>query len=83
MPYAKILSQRIRQYNPCVRVVFYNTWGYKNGDAANCAFFSPLCTYLGMDSMLRIRYRILSDSNDAYHCPVGPVAPDPRLCAGH
>ena len=73
VPYAKILSQRVRQHNPCARIVFYNTWGYKNGDAGNCAFFPPLCTYHGMDSMLRLRYRILADSNDAFLSPVGPV----------
>jgi len=73
VPYAAQLSARVRQYNPCAQVVFYNTWGYKNGDAQNCPFFAPLCTYSSMDSILRVRYRFLADTNNAYHCPVGPV----------
>ena len=51
-PYAITLNNLIKTYNPCSKTVFYMTWGRKNGDAANCAFFPPLCTYQGMDSLL-------------------------------
>ena len=70
-PYAKILADRIRQHNPCSKIMFYMTWGYKNGDASNCAGFPPICTYLGMDSLLRLRYMAMVDSNNALLCPVG------------
>ena len=70
-PYAKILVDRIRQHNPCSKIMFYMTWGYKNGDASNCAGFPPICTYLGMDSLLRLRYMAMADSNNTLLCPVG------------
>jgi len=46
----------INQYNPCAREMFYMTWGRKNGDAVNCPTNPPVCTYMGMDSLLRLRY---------------------------
>lgn len=70
-PYAKKLDSLITAAKPCTETVFYNTWGRKNGDASNCGFFPPLCTYQGMDSLLQMRYKMMADSNDAI---IGPVA---------
>lgn len=72
-PYARQLDSLIKVYNPCAETIFYMTWGRKNGDAANCPYFPPLCTYEGMDSLLRLRYTIMADSNDALLSPVGAV----------
>lgn len=72
-PYARQLNSLIRQANPCGQTVFYMTWGYKTGDAGNCAFWPPMCTYAGMDSLLYLRYRMLADSNRALLSPVGAV----------
>lgn len=72
-PYAHKLDSIIKKYNPCAKTVFYMTWGRKNGDALNCPVFPPVCTYKGMDSMLQLRYRIMSDSNNALLCPVAKV----------
>lgn len=72
-PYAKHLDSLIEQANPCAETVFYMTWGRKNGDASNCAFFPPLCTYQGMDSLLNLRYRHMADTNFAIVSPVGAV----------
>jgi len=72
-PYAKKLDSLIHIYNPCAETVFYMTWGYKNGDASNCAFYPPICTYSGMDSLLRERYMMMADSNNAMLSPVGAV----------
>ena len=49
------------------------TWGRKNGDASNCANFPPICTYNGMDSLLRLRYMTMADDNEAQVSPVGAV----------
>jgi len=49
------------------------TWGRKNGDAGNCAVWPPVCTYSGMDSLLRLRYIMMADMNDAIVSPVGAV----------
>ncbi len=72
-PYARKLDSLIKSYNPCAQTIFYRTWGRKNGDAQNCAFWPPVCTYAGMDSLLHLRYRMMADSNNALLSPVGTV----------
>lgn len=72
-PYAHILDNIINVYNPCVETMFYMTWGRKNGDASNCSFWPPVCTYEGMDSLLDLRYKMMADSNNAVVSPVGAV----------
>ena len=72
-PFARTLDSLINVGNSCAETVFYMTWGRKNGDASNCQFFAPLCTYQGMDSLLNLRYRQLADSNEAIVSPVGAV----------
>lgn len=72
-PYAKKLDSMVHALNKCGRTVFFQTWGYRNGDPSNCPSFPPLCTFSGMDSMLRLRYEIMADSNNAYLAPVGTV----------
>jgi len=49
------------------------TWGYKNGDAVNCPGLPYMCTYLSMDSAVRMRYLELADSFDAVVSPAGAV----------
>lgn len=73
LPYADQLVDSLRSIAPCAQPTFFRTWGRKYGDAANCPFFPPLCTYEGMDSLLHLRYRMMADSNDAYLSPVGSV----------
>jgi PKD repeat protein len=53
--------------------MFYMTWGRKKGDQGNCQFFDPLCTYEGMDSMLRLRYLDMGDREKGVVAPVGWV----------
>ncbi len=73
LPYAKRLADSAVAYNPDVKVMFYMTWGRKNGDADNARYFSVLGTYEGMDSMLCLRYMQMKEDNDAFVCPVGRV----------
>ena len=72
-PYAFELDSLIHAANACAQTTFYMTWGRKNGDAANCANFPPLCTYAGMDSLLHLRYMMMADSTNALVSPVGAV----------
>jgi hypothetical protein len=67
------LTQTFSLFNPCGRSMFYMTWGRKNGDASNCAAWPPVCTYQGMDSMLRLRYFEMADVNKSELSPVGKV----------
>lgn len=72
-PYAQELCSLIRQYNPDVKIVFYMTWGRKNGDPQNGQYYPPLNTYEGMDSLLYARYVMMAEDNDACVSPVGAV----------
>ena len=72
-PYAAELCSLIRQYNPNAHILFYMTWGRKNGDAQNCSFYPPLCTYEGMDSLLNFRYLLMTEDNHVCVSPVGAV----------
>ena len=72
-PYARILDSLILAANPCTETMFYMTWGRKNGDASNCSVWPPVCTYEGMDSLLHLRYMMMTDSNQAVVSPVGRV----------
>nr|NQU90684.1 T9SS type A sorting domain-containing protein [Bacteroidota bacterium] len=72
-PYAHYLDSVITAHNPCGETMFYMTWGRKNGDATYCPVWPPVCTYIGMDSLLRLRYMMMADSNDAMASPVGAV----------
>ncbi|MBL7765469.1 MAG: DUF4886 domain-containing protein [Chitinophagaceae bacterium] len=70
-PYAKKLCDSIRAYNNCAEILFYMTWGRKNGDASNCAAYPPICTYAGMQQRLRESYLEMADSNNATCVPAG------------
>lgn len=72
-PYAQQLCEMIRQYNPEAEIVFYMTWGRKNGDQGNCPYFPPLCTYEGMDSLLYLRYMTMAEDFGAEVSPVGAL----------
>jgi hypothetical protein len=72
-PYAHKLDSIINACNICGETMFFMTWGRKNGDASNCAAWPPVCTYHGMDSLLRLRYIMLADTNEAVLSPVGAV----------
>jgi len=70
-PYAGRLADSIRKYNPCAEILFYMTWGRQNGDASNCSFYTPLCTYDGMQTRLRQSYMLFKDSFMTAVAPVG------------
>ncbi|NQY29863.1 MAG: PKD domain-containing protein [Flavobacteriaceae bacterium] len=72
-PYATQLSNLIKQHNPCATTTFYMTWGRENGDAQNCAGWPAVCTYEGMDDLLRQRYQIMANDNNGISSPVGAV----------
>lgn len=69
--YGKILDSLIKSGNPCAETMFYMTWGRKNGDDEYCGIFPALCSYEGMDSLLRSKYLKIADSLQALLSPVG------------
>lgn len=70
-PYAKQLADSIRANNGCCEVLFFMTWGRKNGDASNCSAYPAVCTYTGMQARLRESYIMFKDSLIASVAPVG------------
>ena len=78
-PFARQLDSLVHLNNKCGRSVFYETWGYKDGDPSNCPTFPPICTYVGMDSLLALRYNLMAKDNKALLAPVGAVFKELRL----
>ena len=72
-PSAKGLYDLARANDTCTRLVFYRTWGRKNGDSKNCPVWPPVCTYQGMDSLLALRYEQMAKDNAGLLSPVGDV----------
>ncbi|MEO8149156.1 MAG: PKD domain-containing protein [Bacteroidia bacterium] len=71
LPYAQTLDSLINASDSCTETLFYMTWGRKNGDAANCPFYPPVCTYEGMQERLRESYVLMAQLNHATVAPVG------------
>jgi hypothetical protein len=74
--FAKYLVDEIRLHNPCAEIIFYMTWGRKNGYRPFCPqpfTWRHFCTYQSMDSVIRARYMLMTDSNQVTVSPVGAV----------
>lgn len=70
-PYAAQLVDSILANDICTQPVFYMTWGRQNGDADNCVTWPPVCTYEGMQALLRERYLQMAFDNAAFAAPAG------------
>jgi hypothetical protein len=64
-PYAAQLSDLIKSTNACGNVIFYMTWGRKNGDNTRCNAQPEVCTYEGMDNLIYQRYVEMAQTNEA------------------
>ena len=49
------------------------TCGRENGDQNNCPNWPPVCTYEGMDDLIKERYMMMANENNALLSPVGAV----------
>lgn len=70
-PYAAKLDSLVHAANTCAYTMFYMTWGRKYGDASNCAFYPPVCTFNGMNERLRASYLQMGTDNFSRVSPVG------------
>lgn len=70
-PYAENLCNIIKNNSICSQIIFFMTWGHKNGDQSNCQYYAPLCSYEGMQGRLRESYLEMAENNNAWVCPVG------------
>lgn len=70
-PYAQKLDSLFKLYNPEGRVVFFMTWGYKYGDANNCPFYPPYCSYETMSMELCQNYFSMAYNFQSEVSPIG------------
>jgi hypothetical protein len=70
VPFVHFLDSVIHVYNRHCKTMFYMTWGRKDGDSEDCQWCPPVCTYAGMDTLVRQRYLMLAG---LIHAPVSPV----------
>lgn len=71
--HAAILDSIVKATDSCTQTMFYMTWGRKNGDGSNCQFIPEICTYDGMQLLLRNSYLQAAGTISAPTAPVGMV----------
>lgn len=71
--WAKQLVKIINNKSPKSKVIFYQTWGHKNGDRQNCSNFPELCTYEGMQYRISNNYNKIAKETSSHVAPVGQV----------
>lgn len=67
------MNNYIHLNSPCAQILSFATWGYENGDAANCPQNNAVCTYQGMQDLTTSRYLEASELFGAEMAPVGTV----------
>ena len=68
-PYALKLDGLVRDAH--ATTVFYETWGYKDGDPSNCPSLPETCSYDGMQRLLSATYADFARRTAAVLAPVG------------
>jgi hypothetical protein len=68
-PYAKKIIDSIRTYSSCSRILFYMTWGYKNGNQK----WKAIATYDSMQYRIERQYLRFADKLNTGVSPVGMV----------
>ena len=68
-PFAKKMVDSVRKYNPCARILFYMTWGYKNGNKK----WKAIASFDSMQLRIERQYLIFADKLSTGVSPVGMV----------
>lgn len=63
----------ITAQNLCTQVLLFQNWGFENGDIVNCPFQPHLCTYEGMDSVIKLNIYQTAKDLQVSIAPVGVV----------
>ncbi len=71
IPYALKLSDNVREASPTASVVFFQTWGYKDGDPEYCKATPTLCDYKSMQDQLSRSYGRMAQQSGGLPSPVG------------
>ena len=70
-PAAQSLAKSVRESSPKAEVLFFETWGRRDGDEQNCKVLPDVCTYAGMQEKLNDSYRTIAEKNSARLSRVG------------
>lgn len=70
-PCARTLDSLVHAASPDARVVFYMTWGHKNGNRRPVPEYPPINNYEEMQERLKTSYLEMTYDNDAWCAPVG------------
>jgi len=77
VPETRTLVNAIRANDPCTIPMFFLTWGKRDGDSQNCAGYTKLCTFEGVQERLTESYTTFAYLNQpASVAPVGPAWQD-------
>jgi hypothetical protein len=71
LPNAQALVDLILNNNADTIVIFFETWGRKNGDAQNCGYYPLVCTFDGHAEALITGYGIYADDTGGEIAHVG------------
>jgi hypothetical protein len=74
LPYAQQIVDSIRANDPCTNIIFYMTWGYKNGNPA----WKPVASYDSMQIRIEYQYLKVADKFSGSLSPVGAVGREVR-----
>lgn len=70
-PDARMLDSLAQAGSPAARVIFYMTWGHKNGNRHPVPEYPPVNSYETMQQRLITSYLEMAYDNDAWCAPVG------------
>jgi len=72
-PFVESLVDTVKENNLCSQPMFFMTWGRENGYAPDCPTYPWLCTYEGMDDVVKDTYIFMADEYNTKISPVGAV----------
>lgn len=71
LPVVEHLAKVIRQNNPETELLYYVTWGRRDGDQLNCAYYDKVCSFDGHTQALRDGYSLYAEATDGRLADVG------------
>lgn len=73
LPDVRFLAQVARKHSPAARIIYYATWGRRDGDQVNCPVRSIVCSYDGHTEALRRGYAMYQAATGGRIASVGTV----------
>lgn len=71
LPHVQALADAVRQNHPETQLVYYVTWGRRDGDEEHCADHAQVCSFRGHTAALYRGYRFYSEATGGVLSDVG------------